>query len=743
MALTADREQIAAFVQALFVHADEGTYISLRGFDQTRRDIPPFLIEGVKVNGSIDAIIDRATAAATRCARASTPTVFAPPVATFRGPDKAGTADLANGVAISVEIDGGDTTAKRRHLEHLLGPATVVMRSGSDWDDPETGEVFPKLHIHWRLSEPTRTPEEHEALRQARRMAAALVDADPTGAPPAHPLRMAGSWNLKATPRMATIIGGNTAAEVHLRDAIEALQEAVELAGLNTIGAGQSSAPGAPLPRLQSAMAAIPNEDVHYDQWIRFGYAIHRASGGTGEGRAIWDEWSRKSAKFNPAEQDAAWARICGAMAGGTPSRTIGAGTIFFEARAAGWRWTPPTPEPPPEEEDPAFWESLHRSLGDDPHTAEDGGGPAEVDSEQPPQARKTTILDPRDWTAPAPTRQWIVEGWIPRGYVTGLYGDGGIGKSLIAQQLLTSVAMGRSWLGMQTVAGRAFGLMCEDDPDELHRRQAAINEAMDIEMGELEFLRYSSRVGADNLLMTFDDKNRGQPTEIMAQFCRYLEHFQPTLVLIDTLADTFGGDEIKRAHARQFVQGVGGNIARQFNCGVVIAAHPSQSGLASGKGTGGSTAWNNTFRSRLYLTKPEGEPDDDVRLLSRMKANYASTDGALTLRWEAGAFVVDQKKTAATGIEWRTINAVFAELDRAWKADEAWSSAPQSRKDGRYFPMWMFTHHGIPERQAAKAIEQWMVAGLLRNDLVNAKTKQKGIRVMRFPEAPRQEVYE
>jgi hypothetical protein len=48
-------------------------------------------------------------------------------------------------------------------------------------------------------------------------------------------------------------------------------------------------------------------------------------------------------------------------------------------------------------------------------------------------------LLDPRSWTKPAPPRLWNVPDWVPRGVVTSLYGDGGIGKTLLAQQLDTS----------------------------------------------------------------------------------------------------------------------------------------------------------------------------------------------------------------------------------------------------------------------------------------------------------------
>ena len=43
----------------------------------------------------------------------------------------------------------------------------------------------------------------------------------------------------------------------------------------------------------------------------------------------------------------------------------------------------------------------------------------------------------------PIPDRKWMVDGWVPQGNVTMLAGDGGVGKSLLAQQLLTCAAIG------------------------------------------------------------------------------------------------------------------------------------------------------------------------------------------------------------------------------------------------------------------------------------------------------------
>lgn len=389
---------------------------------------------------------------------------------------------------------------------------------------------------------------------------------------------------------------------------------------------------------------------------------------------------------------------------------------------------TVPSTEPPPDTpDDPGWWQSLEQSLTAEP-------APIPEDDERPPPLENGGIIDPRNWTAPAPLRQWLVQDWIPIGYATGLYGDGGLGKSLLLQQLLTACASGLPWLGLAVRAGNAFGFMCEDDPDELHRRQEAINRQMGLEPQYLEMLRYTSRLGLDNILMTFDDRNRPELSSLFKELVQYLTIFRPRLVVLDTLADIFGGEEVKRAHARQFVQGVAGNIARAFDCAVVVAAHPSAAGLSTGSGTSGSSAWNNTFRSRLYLTGPKTDDDDpDTRLLEKKKANYSKRGEGIKLRWDHGAFIVDGHEDAAKdGLTWDNIDTIFDEIQAAWDRGDPWSNAPQTRKDGRYLPSFLTLHFGLTNREAAAYVEKWLVGGYLATDVYNARNKKNGLRVRR-----------
>ena len=100
-------------------------------------------------------------------------------------------------------------------------------------DRPRHGEVQAKLHVHWRLAEPTQTPEEHARLKRARTLACELVGADATSKPAVHPMRWAGTLHRKNpdAPKLARIVEENADAEIILEDALAELE-----------GAGASSA---------------------------------------------------------------------------------------------------------------------------------------------------------------------------------------------------------------------------------------------------------------------------------------------------------------------------------------------------------------------------------------------------------------------------------------------------------------------------------------------------------------------
>lgn len=382
----------------------------------------------------------------------------------------------------------------------------------------------------------------------------------------------------------------------------------------------------ADLRRLRSAFEVIPNEDRDWSSWKeKFMLALWSAVGEQkAEGFAIIDEWSSKHPKYDPERTLAEWEGITGI-------HSIGAGTIFYEAYVNGWI--------DPGEDTTAWMEA----VDDIPLSApvEDTGEPANdnVAADVAPRNVLRTISAAKLAGVSVPPRAWHVPDLIPAGNVTLLSGDGGTGKSQVALQLAAAGAMGEAWLGLNASAGPALFLSAEDDLDELHRRLACIMDSYDRPFEDVENLHLASLAGEDALLAAPEAgrSNILKPTALFGRLDRTIAEIKPSLVVLDTLADLFGGDEIQRAQARPFI-----GLMRQFclrhATTVLLLAHPSLSGLNSGTGSSGSTAWSNSVRSRLYLKRAEGNAD--VRVLETQKANYGPVGNQLEIRWSRGVFI-------------------------------------------------------------------------------------------------------
>ncbi|WP_237214207.1 DUF3987 domain-containing protein [Falsiroseomonas oryziterrae] len=282
--LHADADAIGSFVGALFRYADPDTFASLRAFHDRGNAV--FRIAPHRIGDSLDGLTAVAIGLATEAANAAHPVVFCPPVATFATDASAKEADLANGLALSVECDAAPRAARAR-LETLLGPATVVVASGGECVNGETGEAEPKLHLHWRLTEPTRDPGAHAALKRARILATRLVGADATNTPMVHPIRWPGSWHRKQVPRLARIVALAEPREIDLTEALGTLQDAAEAVGLGdtrqSAGAG-STAPGEARETCELIRAILAAEDYHAPLAA---LAMRLLKGGTPDAQAV------------------------------------------------------------------------------------------------------------------------------------------------------------------------------------------------------------------------------------------------------------------------------------------------------------------------------------------------------------------------------------------------------------------------------------------------------------------------
>jgi RecA-family ATPase len=247
------------------------------------------------------------------------------------------------------------------------------------------------------------------------------------------------------------------------------------------------------------------------------------------------------------------------------------------------------------------------------------------------------------DAIAPPPPREWAVPERILKRQVTLLYGDGGIGKSLLSLQLACSTVLARAWLGCQPEPGPVIYLGAEDEEDELGLRLHEIAAHYDEPFSELieNGLHASSYAGQDMTLARFGDDGEIEPTPLFQALWGRAQILRPVMIILDTLSDIFAGDENNRAQVSEFV-GLLRNLAMTANCAVIVNAHPSQSG--SNSGTSGSTAWHGKVRGRLHLRAPNKEEggltDPDLRVLEFKKVQYGPLAPKVLLRYQNGVFV-------------------------------------------------------------------------------------------------------
>jgi RecA-family ATPase len=340
------------------------------------------------------------------------------------------------------------------------------------------------------------------------------------------------------------------------------------------------------------------------------------------------------------------------------------------------------------------------------------------------------------------PRRLFLAPGLIPGRDVTLLSGNGGDGKSLLALMLCASVSTRALWLGMEVAHGGAVYLSAEDELDEVHRRLASICAAEGLDLTDLDQLDILPLAGEPALLAIEGKGGLMTETPLWTAFAEKVERIGPALVVVDNLADVFGGNEINRAQVRQFVSMLRG-LALKADCAVLILSHPSVAGMQTGTGLSGSTAWNNSVRSRLYLTRPaaaDGEiADPDARILQSMKSNCGPLAAEIRMRWADGRFV----NVSAAAPEPRTKEAieaqadcVFCDLLQRFSAEGRDVSAKPSRS---YAPTQFAAHpdaRGSTKRALEGAMNRLLRADRIRIETTGSPSRQRSRLVLATGEA-------
>lgn len=274
------------------------------------------------------------------------------------------------------------------------------------------------------------------------------------------------------------------------------------------------------------------------------------------------------------------------------------------------------------------------------PRSSAGGAGEGTPAPREPTEEGPFDLTDAADWEGKlTPKREWAIDQYLLPSTVNGLYGEGSVGKSLLAQQMCTALAVGTPLFGLPVQQGSSAYLTAEDDIEELQRRQGDICAAFGIKLSDLRGkLHLGSLIDLrDKALMRAAGRGNDQivPTAMLRRLRATISGLGLKSVALDNIGHFFGGNEIARDEVVAFL-GELNAVAREEGCAIILIGHPNKAGAAYS----GSTAWQNQVRMQLVLNKPDRTNTPNLRELRREKANYGPPGEYIRVLWHHGAFV-------------------------------------------------------------------------------------------------------
>jgi phage/plasmid primase-like uncharacterized protein len=241
--------------------------------------------------------------------------------------------------------------------------------------------------------------------------------------------------------------------------------------------------------------------------------------------------------------------------------------------------------------------------------------------------------------TNPALPPGFIWDGYLPKGNVALLSAHGGTGKSTIALMLAVCAVLGRPLFGVNTEACKVLFVSLEDGTNVVRHRLAGICKAWLIDPEQLRDRLHVVDGTEHPELFTAETRGAGETTPSHAELRKIVQSESIGLVIVDNASDAFGGDEIQRRQVRSFMRALN-EVARLTDCSVLLLAHVDkttsrQREAEGGEGYSGSTAWHNSARSRLFLTRLK----DGLLKLDHQKSNLGRMHEPMLLEWSTGGF--------------------------------------------------------------------------------------------------------
>ena len=249
--------------------------------------------------------------------------------------------------------------------------------------------------------------------------------------------------------------------------------------------------------------------------------------------------------------------------------------------------------------------------------------------------------LAPLDWTVlqgqqPEPT-QWRVAGWFPERTVTLLAANGGVGKSNLSLQLGVALVTGTQFIGVEVKPSRVLVISGEDEARTVHFRVANICADLGVSMASLAGQMVVYDMTQVDCVLWRD----GAPTERMQWLADSVVRHRVDAVIIDNASDVFADNENDRTAVRGFMRCLN-LISSATGVATLLLAHVDKASVRAGAGLdsnstfSGSTAWNNSARSRWAMVRE----DSGAILVRHEKCNLGPLQDEIKLEFDAQAKV-------------------------------------------------------------------------------------------------------
>lgn len=218
---------------------------------------------------------------------------------------------------------------------------------------------------------------------------------------------------------------------------------------------GASGEPaGLTIAQIEQCLEALPT-DLHYDDWLMVGMAIHCET--RGEGFELWEGWSASSPKYSNRDYNEERWRSFGKGGG---NQVTGRSLVHL-ANEHGARLSLNSPASP---------EEFEELVAD---------GVQELDA---------TDKSPRFHFEPVHTFSstqalpWIIKGVLPKAGLGVVYGASGSGKSFAVLDMGMAIARGAEWRGKKVRQGRVAYIAAEG-ADGFRKRLAAYAKHNEVDL--------------------------------------------------------------------------------------------------------------------------------------------------------------------------------------------------------------------------------------------------------------------